>query len=153
MGLNLTIFADYYQFYIQDDDEKFGDLSDAWTPEAVDRLLAVAPHTVGIGTVRNVEVPVEVRVLDTQPEIVSQVFDRTNQCTIQIDTGRIVVAGCTDYFPEAVRIQCSPGLYRVLVGYKGLATTSDNGLDGSDSYHVFLWPEGVQTGAPGSPAN
>ena len=55
-----TILADYYQFYIQDDDVKFGDLSDAWTPEAVSRLLAVAPHTVGIGTVRNTKVAVSV---------------------------------------------------------------------------------------------
>ncbi len=53
----LTLFADYHQFYIQDENVD-GKLSDAWTDEAVERLLTVAPGTVGIGTVRNVDVPV-----------------------------------------------------------------------------------------------
>ena len=52
------IFADYHQFYLQDDDQTFGDLSEAWTEEATERLLAVAPHVIGVGTVRNTTVPV-----------------------------------------------------------------------------------------------
>jgi hypothetical protein len=35
----LTLFADYHQFYIQDETAD-GNLSDAWTDEAVERLLA-----------------------------------------------------------------------------------------------------------------
>jgi hypothetical protein len=137
---NFTILADYYQFYIQDDDVTFGDLSDAWTPEAVSRLLAVAPHTVGIGTVRNTKVVVTVEILEANCELESGSFDRTNMCSIQIDTGRLVIAGCTDYFPDAARIHCAPGLYQVLVGYKGLNAVSDDGLEGQDSYHIYLRP-------------
>lgn len=49
------VFADYFQFYLQDDDTQLGDLSEAWTPEAVDRLLAVVAGAVGVGTVRNTD--------------------------------------------------------------------------------------------------
>ena len=33
-NFHYEIFADYHQFYLQDDDESFGDLSKAWTEEA-----------------------------------------------------------------------------------------------------------------------
>ena len=56
------LFADYFQFYLQDDDQSFGDLSAAWTGEATERLLAVAPHVIGVGTARNMTVPVSVSV-------------------------------------------------------------------------------------------
>jgi hypothetical protein len=41
-----TLFADYFKFYLQDESAD-GDLSNSWTQEAVDRLLAVAPGTIG----------------------------------------------------------------------------------------------------------
>ena len=44
-------FADYFQFYLQDDGMQLGDLSEVWTPAAVDRLIAVAAGAVGVHTV------------------------------------------------------------------------------------------------------
>jgi hypothetical protein len=55
------LFADYFQFYLQDE-RAGGDLSESWTQEAVDRLLATAPGTIGVGTVRNMDVPVVVEI-------------------------------------------------------------------------------------------
>jgi hypothetical protein len=43
------LVADYHQFYLQDE-SAMGNLSDSWTQEAVDRLLALAPGTIGVGT-------------------------------------------------------------------------------------------------------
>src|SRR5215470_17081137 len=97
------IFADYHQFYLQDDDESFCDLSQAWTEEATDRLLAVAPHVIGVGTVRNMTVPVSVTVHESRPKIIEEEWDHITAASLRIDTGRIVVAGCTDYYPEAAR--------------------------------------------------
>ncbi|MBN2375205.1 MAG: hypothetical protein JXD22_02300 [Sedimentisphaerales bacterium] len=57
---SFKIFADYHQFYLQDDDQNKGDLSEAWSQEAVDRLLAIAPNVVGIATIRNIDVSVSV---------------------------------------------------------------------------------------------
>jgi hypothetical protein len=54
------------------------------------------------------------------------------------DTGRIFVAGCTDYFPNANRIEVAPGAYDVLVDYCNLESLSEDGLEGDDSYHIVL---------------
>src|SRR5256885_3085518 len=91
------IFADYHQFYLQDDDQSFGDLSQAWTEEATDRLLAVASHVIGVGTVRNMNVSVSVAVHDSRPRIMENEWDHITAASLKIDSGRIVVAGCTDY--------------------------------------------------------
>lgn len=139
MDHRFEILADYFQFYLQDDDTRFGDLSEAWTKEAVEKLLALGPHVIGIGTARNMTVPVTVSLRETRPEIGEAGFERINECTIEIDTGRLVIAGCTDYFPDAARIEVPPGTYGALIGYKGFDTLSEDELDGDDSYHIFLW--------------
>lgn len=136
----LTLFADYHQFYIQDDDIEYGDLSDAWTAEATDRLLAVAERVIGVGTVRDADVPVHISIADQLPALVPAEWDRINRATFYCETGRLVLAGCTDYFPDAERIPVAPGTYDVLVGYKNLGTVSEDGLEGDDSYHLFLAP-------------
>lgn len=138
--VRLTLFADYHQFYLQDDDVRFGDLSDAWTQDATEQLLAVADHVVGIGTVRDAEVSVQVTVAADLPDLDSSQWDRINRTRLMCDTGRIVIAGCTDYFPDARRIEVKPGPYEVMVGYKNIRTSSEAGLDGNDSYHIFLAP-------------
>jgi hypothetical protein len=141
----LNLFADYFQFYLQDESAE-GDLSDYWTEEATDRLLAVAPGAVGVGTVRNMEVPVSIEVLDAEPPLDAAEWDHMTECSIQIESGKLVVAGCTDYFPEAMRIPLAPATYAVRVSYGGLATLSADGLDGGDHYRVQLWP-GIATEA------
>lgn len=138
--LELMLFADYHQFYLQDDDDRFGDLSNSWTPEATERLLAVADHVVGVGTARNMEVPVHISIEPQLPKLDPSEWDRINRTSLVCDTGRIVVAGCTDYFPDAKRLQVTPGHYDVLVAYRNLEALSEDGLDGDDSYHIFLAP-------------
>jgi hypothetical protein len=53
----------------QDDDDTFGDLSEAWTEEAVTKMLAVSDHVVGIGTARNSDVAVVLETCDELPEL------------------------------------------------------------------------------------
>lgn len=135
----LTLFADYYQFYLQDASAD-GNLSDAWTDDAVERLLAVAPGTVGIGTVRNLDVPVTLSILEREPVFDPEKFDQVVECSVAVESGSLVVAGCTDYFPEALRIKIPSGPYRVRASFEGLDSVSANGLDGKDQYHLQLWP-------------
>jgi hypothetical protein len=82
----LTLFADYHQFYIQDE-KADGDLSEAWTDAAVERLLAVGPGTVGLGTVRNVDVPVTISVLEQEPVLDADKFDHIVECSIAVESG------------------------------------------------------------------
>lgn len=137
------LFADYFQFYLQDESAK-GDLSASWTEEAVQRLLAIAPDTIGVGTVRNMTVPVQIEVTDAEPSETFDKYDHIVECSFNVPTGKIVVAGCTDYFPKAARIQVPPGCYRVRVFYGGLDTLRGNGLEGDDFYKVILWPSSAE---------
>jgi hypothetical protein len=133
------LFADYHQFYIQDESAD-GDLSDAWTAEAVERLLAIAPGAVGIGTVRDSDVPVTIDVLEEEPNREFDVVDHVVECSILISSGNIVAAGCTGYFPDAARIPVCPGTYRVRVNFTGLDSLSPDRLVGADQYHLQVWP-------------
>jgi len=136
----LTLFADYFQFYLQDEGAD-GDLSDSWTDQAVADLLALAPGAIGVGTVRNMTVPVVVEVLDAPPSGSFDDWDHVAECSISVPSGRLVVAGCTDYFPEARRIEVPPGTYRARVFYGRLTSVSSDGLEGDDHYKVSLWPQ------------
>ena len=132
------LFADYFQFYIQDENAD-GNLSDSWNDEAVGRLLAVAPGVVGVGTVRNMDVPVSVEVLDSEAGADFDQWDHVVECTLEVSSTRLVIAGCTDYFPDAARISVSPGTYRRAC-YADLNSLSEDGLEGNDRYHLQLWP-------------
>jgi|SRR5579863_1893068 len=134
-----NLFADYYQFYLKDESVA-GDLSESWTQDAVDRLLAVAPGTVGVGTVRNMNVPVVVEIADgAPPDDDLSVWDQANECDLDVPSGRLAIAGCTDYFPDASRIELPPGSYRARIYYGKLNTLSTNGLEGDDHYKIVLW--------------
>jgi hypothetical protein len=140
------LFADYYQFYIQDE-KVDGDLSNSWTQEAVDRLLALAPGTIGVGTVRNIYVPVTIKLFDQEPEIENDLesVGQINECDIEATSDKLVVAGCTDYFPDAKRIDVDKGIYRARVYYCNLDKISEDGLDGDDYYEIHLWPTKEKT--------
>ena len=137
--MHLELFADYFQFYLQDDDVKFGDMSDAWTEDAVQRLrIALVPHAIGVGTARNHTVPVDIEVLGDEPSINTEAWEHVVEADLAVQTGRIVVAGCTDSFPDAVRINVAPGLHRVRVLYGDRQPSTDS-LGDLLRYRVELW--------------
>jgi hypothetical protein len=139
--IKLELFADYFQLYIQDE-KAVGDLSDKWTKETSDMLLATADGTIGIGTVRNMVVPVCIKIFAAEPALLTDTENRIgqiNECDLEVSTGKIVIAGCTDYFPDAQRIELGNGLYRARIYYGSLDTLSENELEGDDFYEVHLW--------------
>ena len=108
------LFADCHQFYLQDE-EAGGDLSDSWTEQATENLLALAPGTISVGTVRNMDIAVTIEFHDSEPKEDFALWEQINECSIGVPSGKIVVAGCTDYFPDAARISVEPGTYRARV--------------------------------------
>lgn len=141
--VDLELFADYCQFYLQDERAE-GGLADSWNEEASINRLAVAPGVFAVGTARNFTVPVVVEVRQRKPEDSLDGWDHVVETGLEVLSGRIVVAGCTDYFPDAVRIPVVPGQYRSRTYYAGLGTVGRNGTDGEDHYKVVLWPGGPQ---------
>ncbi|MCC4632016.1 hypothetical protein [Xanthomonas dyei] len=135
---DLKLFADYFQFYLQDEAAD-GDLSDAWDPAAVQTMFAVSSGVVGIGTVRNMDVPITLEFLASEPAADFTNFDHVVEGSLVVNSGPLVVAGCTDYFPDAAHFDLEPGIYRVRLSASGLATLSEDGLDGQDHYRVQLW--------------
>jgi len=138
--LQYELFADYFQFYLQDE-AATGDLSESWTRDAIARLLAIAADAVGVGTARNMPVPVVVEVHDSIPADSNlEEWDQVNECSLEVPSGRIAIAGCTDYFPDAARIEVSPGNYRLRLYYGNLNSVADpNALEGEDHYKIEMW--------------
>jgi hypothetical protein len=132
------LFADYYQFYLQDE-QADGDLSDSWTEQAIKDSLALTLGTIGIGTASNMDVPVTVEVHNSEPENDFDEWDRIIECSIDVPSGKIVIAGCTDYFPDSARISIEPGVYQARIFYGELDSLSEDGCDGNDKYKVALW--------------
>jgi hypothetical protein len=136
----LDLFADYYQFYLRDEKET-EDQPDDWGDQLVMQMIAVAPGIIGVGTARNTTVPVSVDVVDSRPDNDFTAWDHVTEASLEVPSGRIVIAGTSDYLPDAKRLAVSPGTYRVRVHYGGLDSISENGLAGEDHYHLVLWPE------------
>lgn len=114
MKYKLELFADYFQFYLQDEQSK-GDLSSSWTEQAVSDMLAVAPGIIGVGTVRNLTVPVEVEVLTSQSTNDFAQWNHVTEASLEVPSGHIIIAGCSDYLPDAARIIVEPGTYRTRI--------------------------------------
>ncbi|MEP2238365.1 MAG: hypothetical protein ABJI22_08400 [Maribacter sp.] len=136
----LEIFADYFQFHLHDEDmnPNFGN---AWDQFSVDNFLAYTSDGIGIGTVRNMEVPVTLKIYESEPrfkENLKQVF-QINEADLSIISGKLVVIGCTEYFPDAKRIVIDNGIYRVRVYYSNLDKRSEDGLEGEDYYQLDIW--------------
>ncbi|MBD8488161.1 hypothetical protein IFO69_05320 [Echinicola sp. CAU 1574] len=136
----LEIFADYFQFHLYDEklNPNFGE---AWNQFSVDNFLALRREGIGIGTIRNMDVPVNIKIYDSEPKIkedLNQVF-QINETDLTIISGKLVVIGCTEYFPDAKRIELDRGIYRVRIYYSDLDKLSEDGLDGEDNYHLEIW--------------
>ncbi|MCM2413551.1 MULTISPECIES: hypothetical protein [unclassified Streptomyces] len=147
----LTLFADYFQIHVSDADSD-GDLSDAWTEQAVADHLAVAPDALGIGTAVNVNVSVTVVVLPQEPSDDSSEFDHVVEAGLYVSLGHLTVLGCTDYAPEAAAFEVPPGWNRVRVSRSNLARAAKADVDSHESpettekIRIQVWA------APESPA-
>ena len=131
--------ADYFQFYLPD--ESAGDdLSESWAPEAVDRLLARRFRDHRSWNRRNMAVPVFVEIADGPRRNDLGPWDQVNECCMELPSGRLVVAGCADYLPEAARIELPPATYRAPICYGNLSFLSPGGLVGDDHNRIVLWP-------------
>ncbi len=128
----LTLFADYFQLHVADADSD-GDLSDAWTAQAVADHLAVARDALGIGTAVNVNVSVTVALLPQEPEDDSAEFDHVVEAGLDVSLGRLMVTGCTDYGPDAATFEVQPGWNRVRVSRSNLARATEADVDSDES--------------------
>jgi hypothetical protein len=134
-----TLFADYFQFYLQDEGARGIDGA-SWTEAAVVARLALERDAFAVSTARNMDVPVEVVICDAEPDLDLSGWDHVVAFSVDFPSGQVIVAGCTDYRPDAERMNVPPGRYAARVLYANLDRLSPDGLDGEDFYRVELWP-------------
>lgn len=134
------LFADYHQFYLQDEGIDDDLPPENWTDEAIENGAVLTPGTIWVQTARNMNVPVTIEVRDFMPDESLSDWDKVFECSINFSSGKIVVAGCTEYLPDAARIEVVPGPYRARICHGGLVTLQEDGLEGDDHYKVILWP-------------
>lgn len=132
------LLADYFQIYLRDDAHP--GLPDDYTEETLARRLAAGPHAVIFHTQRNMPVPVRVQWSDTRPEPDLDAYQHMAEAGFDCPSGRIVLAGLSDYDPTAARLTVKAGPLGIRVSMSGLDSLSDDGLDGDDRYLVQLWP-------------
>lgn len=137
--LNFEIFADYHQFYLEDENSPHR-TDQIWTEENFQQMLAVSGKLVAIGTARNVTVPVSIEFHDEEPVLEFEKYSRVNECSLKVTSDKLILTGCTDYLPDAARIEVEPAIYRVRVCYGNLETVT-NELEGEDFYVLQLWKD------------
>lgn len=133
------ILADYFQLYLMDDGAD-DDTSEIWTDEALDLKLAVAKNTVAVGTYRNVDVKFELEILESEPQVDLNEWDHASLGFVGFPSGRFAVFGCTDYLPDAKRIELPKGNYALMSLAKGLDSITVEWEPAEDLYKVILWP-------------
>ncbi len=138
------LFADYFQIYLRD--EAHPDLPDDYTEDVIARRLAVGPNAIILHTARNTTVPVHVEWHDQRPATGLDAYQHVTEATFDCPSGQLVLAGLTDYEPDAARLAVRAGRLGVRLCISGIDTLSEDGLDGDDRYLVQLWPEAETNG-------
>ncbi|MFC5724133.1 hypothetical protein ACFP1Z_28590 [Streptomyces gamaensis] len=145
MATNLELFADYFQIHVLHDESE-GDLSDVWTEQTVSDGLGVTKDALAIGTAVNVNVAVSVDVLAEQPVDDSDDFDHVVEASLNLTSGRLVVLGCTDHFPDAARFEMPRGWTRIRASRRNLAAAvhadidSDQTPETTEQVRLQAWP-------------
>jgi hypothetical protein len=137
---NLEVFADYFQIYLADPFVE-DDWSDAWQAPSVlaDRFI-VRPRILGFCTERNSMVPLRVVSHESAPELSGQLARADHAVLAGLSTAarRLIVAGCTEYWPSAFSLGARPGLYSA--AFLSFELASVRGLEGNDRYELHIWP-------------
>jgi hypothetical protein len=135
----MKIHAEYQQFCVVDETANTSMLD--WTKEDEERLLAIQPGILAVGTIRCAPVPVVLEIVDNAPDDDLRLWDHVNECSVVIPSGRVVIGSIfeCDYVPDDRRFQLKPGPYRARLFYGGLDSLTTDGR-GSDHYKVVLWP-------------
>ncbi len=134
---SFSVFADYYQFYLWDE-EASPEPPINWTDEDVARRLKAEANVVAVCPVRNMTVPVEMEIHETEPAYDAAAWDHIAECSLNLPSGKLQVHECTG--GPVANFRVSPGTYRVRAFYGSLGSLSEDGLDGNDHYHIVLWP-------------
>ena len=151
----LIVFADYYQFYLQDLQAYLDwlgshgtdpDLPPAgWTSEAVDtHRIGVEPNSLSVGTARKDWVEVTLRFHPGEPPAWATEAEHVVEADLDVPNGDLAVYGPTDDPDHGHHISTARGRYRTRISYipSEPATTGASDARGGEHclYQADLWP-------------
>ena len=134
---SFSVIADYNQFYLWDRDMAPEAPVD-YSEQDVENRIKTGDHVVVIQPVRNMTVPVEVQIHDSEPSYDADQWDHIAECSLDLPTGHLQVHECTG--GPVAEFELAPGTYRVRAFFSGLDSLNETGLEGDDSYLAVLWP-------------
>ncbi|WP_050470381.1 hypothetical protein [Herbaspirillum chlorophenolicum] len=141
MGVHrFQIFADYFQFILMDEASE-DDAGLLWTSEnSAEWLIDIGQSTLGLGTLRNVDVAVDIHIGAHAPFYSPNAFDHLVEGSIYFPTGNLLIMGGTEALSTARRITVYPGSYRLLYALRGVETIKLEHEPADDVYSLFIWP-------------
>lgn len=135
----LSIFADFFQFIVMDV-ESTDDFSSICTDHSLKQMVATGNSALSFGTLRNVDVQVEIHVVGELPKLALDEYDHVAEGSFQTPTGGLAVMGCTDFLPDAYRLAVPPGSYQFLYLVSGVGSITDESSPASDLYTLYISP-------------
>lgn len=135
--IRFTVFADSFQVYVYDSRTEPVFIRE-WNNRAISDKLVVKPGAIAFCPMRELDVPVTVRVQPSAPAADLSAWDHVAECTLDAPSGRVLVMGPVD--TPAARIDLPPGTYRLRISSGGFASIDAAGLNGDDHYELCLWP-------------
>ena len=133
-----NIFADYNQFFLLDDGAQpaFPEI----IPQlAIDQRFQIAPNLVAVYTAATTDVSVSVSISESEPMLNLEAWSYVVRCPIAAPSGRLALAGCTDYLPNCPRIEVPIGNCGLLVCGRGF------GEGEREEYLLQIWPGIIQS--------
>jgi hypothetical protein len=131
------VMADYFQIFLRDESD--ARLPTDYSEDVIARRLMVGPRAVVLHTLRNMPVPLRVEWSEGRPPVDSAAHQHIVEAGLACPSGRLVLAGMTDYEPAAPRLTVKAGPIGIRFCLSGLDTLSPDGLAGDDRYLVQLW--------------
>jgi hypothetical protein len=132
----LAIFADYHQFYVWDPQKSKQQAPEDWSDQDVANRAKIAPSVVVICPVRNMLVPVEVGIWDSEPQVIFDAWQHVIEAPL-VTEGLIEIHECTGGAHAHFTVE--RGDYTIRALYRGLDTLSEDGLEGKDFYEIQIW--------------
>ena len=132
----LAIFADYRQFYVWDPEGSGRQAPVDWSAQDVANRAKIMPGVVVICPVRDMTVPVEVGIWDSEPQAIFGAWQHVVEAPLATG-GLIEIHECTGGAHACFRVE--QGDYTVRTLYRGLDKLSEDGLKGEDFYEIQIW--------------
>jgi hypothetical protein len=133
-----SIFADFYQFYIEPCSNGAIDLP-MWPEGAIEQVrVATNGHAIAVRTESSKEVPVTVEVIAAPPDDDLREWDHVTECSIDVNTGCISLTSPSVPVSDGEQIVLPAGSYRLRVYFGGLGS-GEAESDSAEYYRIVLW--------------